>query len=107
MINKRTIQKLQADDGLTLKNGKIINYKTGWQVATDGIECKTVTETMRAIKNYDGNCGVWYSNNIYYVDHSMRVNTKREALKIGKQFNQISIWGWKSQKLAYVTDECP
>ena len=38
MINIRTLQKLQNNDGLTLKNGKIIEYKTGWQVATEGVE---------------------------------------------------------------------
>lgn len=30
MINIRTIRKLVNNDGLTLKNGKIIRYKTGW-----------------------------------------------------------------------------
>ena len=29
MINIRTIRKLAENDGLTLKNGKIIRYKTG------------------------------------------------------------------------------
>lgn len=30
MINIRTIRKLVNNDGLTLKAGKIISYKTGW-----------------------------------------------------------------------------
>ena len=38
MINIRTLKKLKNEDGLTLKKGKIISYKTGWQVATEGIE---------------------------------------------------------------------
>jgi hypothetical protein len=38
MINIRTIRKLTNNDGLTLKKGKIITYKSGWQVATEGIE---------------------------------------------------------------------
>jgi len=101
MINVRTIRKLTEDDGLTLKNGKIIRYKTGWQVADYGIEVTTAEEAIRAVKQYNGNCGVWYSGGIYYVDHSFRISTKQEALKIGREYKQISIWGWKTQKLAY------
>lgn len=101
MINVRTIRKLTEDDGLTLKNGKIIKYKTGWQVADYGIEVTTAEEAIRVVKQYNGNCGVWYSGGIYYVDHSFRISTKQEALKIGREYKQISIWGWKTKKLAY------
>lgn len=101
MINVRTIRKLNNNDGLTLKNGKIITYKTGWQVADYGLEARTAEEAIKAVKAYDGNCGVWYADGIYYVDHSFRISTKQEALKIGRKFSQISIFGWKTQKLAY------
>ncbi len=101
MINVRTIRKLQENDGLTLKAGKIISYKTGWQVADYGLEARTAEEAIKAVKMYDGNCGIWYAGGIYYVDHSFRISTKLEALAIGRKFSQISIWGWKTQKLAY------
>ena len=101
MINIRTIRKLQENDGLTLKAGKIINYKTGWQVADYGVEARTAEEAIKAVKLYNGNCGIWYAGGIYYVDHSFRISTKREALAIGRKFSQISIFGWKTQKLAY------
>ena len=101
MINIRTIRNLVNDDGLTLKNGKKITYKSGWQVATEGIECKTAREAINAVKAYNGNCGVWFSNGIYYIDKSKRVNTKREAMKIGKECNQISILKWSNMSLAY------
>mgnify|MGYP007050568903 CR=1 FL=1 len=48
MINIRTIRKLTENDGLTLKNGKPIQYKTGWQVATEGVECRTAEEAIKA-----------------------------------------------------------
>lgn len=101
MINIRSIRKLSNDDGLTLKNGKIIHYKTGWQVADFGVEVTTAEEAIKAVKAYNGNCGVWFSNGIYYIDHSFRITTKREALAIGREHNQISIFGWKLQRLAY------
>ena len=101
MINIRSIKKLANNDGLTLKNGKPITYKTGWQVATEGVECKTAREAINAVKAYNGNCGVWYSEGVYYIDKSHRVNTKREALEVGKAHNQISVLNWHNMTLAY------
>ena len=101
MINIRTIKKLANNDGLTLKNGKAITYKSGWQVATEGVECATPTEAMNAIKAYGGNCGVWFADGIYYIDKSHRVNTKREAMTIGRACNQISVLKWSTMALAY------
>ena len=101
MINIRSILKLTENDGMTLKNGNKITYKSGWQVATEGVECKTAREAMNAVKAYNGNCGVWYSEGIYYVDKSKRVSTKREAMEIGRACNQISILKWTNMSLAY------
>lgn len=101
MINIRTIRKLNDNDGLTLKNGKAISYRSGWQVADHGVECTTARDCMKAIKAYDGTCGVWYSNGVYYVDHSFRVDTKKEAMAIGRANNQISILRWHGMKLVY------
>ena len=101
MINIRSILKLTENDGMTLKNGNKITYKSGWQVATEGVECKTAREAINAVKAYNGNCGVWYSEGIYYVDKSKRVSTKHEAMEIGRACNQISILKWADMSLAY------
>ena len=94
MINIRTIIKLKENDGLTLKNGKCITYKSGWQVATEGVEVKTAREAINAVKAFGGNCGVWYSEGIYYIDKSHRVSTKREAMQMGRDLNQMSVLRW-------------
>ena len=56
MINIRTIRKLINGDGLTLKAGKIINYKTGWQVADYGIETTdaqvAINEVRRLVREW-------------------------------------------------------
>lgn len=101
MVNIRTIRKLTNNDGLTLRAGRVIRYKTGWQVATEGVECKTAREAINAVKSYEGNCGVWLENGVYYIDRSKRVNTKHEALDIGRACAQISIYGWARGVLAY------
>ena len=95
------IKALQNNEGITLKDGKEVTYKSGWQVADYGKECFSVDEVMTAIDEYKGTCGIWLSDGVYYVDHSFRVNTKKEALTIGKRFNQISVFGWRKKVLAY------
>ena len=101
MINIRTIRKLANNDGLTLKNGKKITYKSGYQVADHGVEARTAEEAIKAVRAMGGNCGVWLENGIYYIDHSFRVSTKKEALRIGKEHNQISVLNWRTMGLAY------
>lgn len=98
---KKMLQALKENDGLTLKGYKAIMYKTGYQVADYGTECKTVEEALKAIEAMNGDCGVWYSDKTYYIDHSFRVNTKKEALTIGRKHNQISVLDWKTMKLIY------
>lgn len=101
MINIRTIRKLKNNDGLTLKKGKIITYKSGWQVADHGIEATTAEEAIKAVRAMNGNCGVWLENGIYYIDHSFRVDTKKQAIAIGREHNQISVFSWRTKGLAY------
>lgn len=101
MINIRTLRKVQNNGGLTLKNGKCITYKSGWQVATEGMETTDINEAMRMIKAYGGNCGVWLENGVYYIDRSHRVDTKHEAMEIGRACNQISVLKWSTMELAY------
>ena len=101
MIKMRTLKKLRNNDGMTLKNGKPITYRTGWQVATEGKETKDIREAYKMIKEYGGNCGIWFSNGIYYVDKSHRVGTKSEAMAIGRACNQISVLKWSNMSLAY------
>lgn len=100
-ITMRDLLTLADNDGLTLKNGYAITYKSGWQVATEGVECVSPADAMAAIHAYGGTCGIWYAGGIYYIDKSRRVNTKREALEIGRACNQISILNWRTMGLVY------
>lgn len=101
MINIRTLRKIENNGGLTLKKGKPIAYKTGWQVATEGVTTTDINEVRSLIKVYGGNCGLWLENGIWYIDKSHRVATKKEALKVGRACNQISILKWADMSLAY------
>ena len=101
MINIRTLRKIEDNGGLTLKSGKPITYKSGWQVATEGKETTNINEVRKLIKQYGGNCGLWFANGVWYVDKSHRVSTKREAIKVGRECNQISVLKWANMSLAY------
>ena len=101
MISIRTLRKLTNNDGLTLKRGKPVRYKTGYQVATEGYETRDMREAMQLIKSMDGNAGVWFSDGVWYIDKSHRVSTKREALEVGRACNQISVLRWRDMGLVY------
>ena len=101
MINIRTLRNLNNNDGLTLRQGKPITYKSGYQVAIEGVEVTDITQVRQYIKAYNGNCGIWYSNGVYYIDKSYRVSTKHKALEIGRQYNQQSILQWNNMRLVW------
>lgn len=101
MINIRTLRKIEEDGGLTLKNGKIVEFKSGYQVATEGVEITDINKVREAIKKFGGNCGLWLSCGVWYIDKSHRVNTKKEALEIGRACNQISVLKWADKSLVY------
>lgn len=96
------LKALTENDGFTLKGYKTVTYKTGYQVATEGMECKSVTEALHHIITYNGNCGVWYSQGIYYIDKSKRISTKHEAIAVGKDCQQQSILKWADMSLIWL-----
>ena len=95
------LMALTDNDGKTFKAGKPVVYKSGWQVATHGYETADAKVAAAFIQTM-GECGVWLSNGIYYIDISKRVNTKREAVAIGIQYNQQSILCWRNMKLTWL-----
>ena len=101
MINIRTILNLRENDGLTLRAGHHVEYKTGYQVATEGGAAASAEEAMKAVKAYNGDCGVWFSKGIYYVDKSHREPTLKKALEVGRAHNQQSILRWCDKGLVW------
>ena len=93
-INVRTIRNIPDEGGLTLRNGKIVEYKTGWQVGLQGITCTTpeeVSKVLHSLLGRKGNIGIWLSKGVYYT-------TKQDAMAMGKLMNQQSIYGWRPRQ---------
>lgn len=103
-MNKLTknINRLLENDGITMAGGKKVSYKKGYQVATEGVECRTVAETVKAVKNYNGDCGVWLYKGVYYVDKCVHILDRSEAIELGMKCNQISIFCWEDESLLYL-----
>lgn len=103
-VNKILLQlkALKENDGLTLKGYKTVTYKAGYQVATEGAECSTIREALYNIISYNGDCGVWYSQGVYYIDKSKHIATKREAVAVGKACQQQSILKWSDMSLIWL-----
>lgn len=97
-----TLSALANNDGLTLKKFKPVNYKSGYQVATEGIETKFLSVAAKAVLDMGGNAGVWKSDGVYYIDKSHRESTLRKALEIGKECNQQSILKWADKSLIWL-----
>lgn len=101
MITVNEIISLENNDGMTLRNYQSINYKSGYQVATEGIETTNPYQVIKCINDYKGNCGIWKSEGIYYVDKCQRISTKAQALKIGREHKQQSIFKWANKSLIW------
>lgn len=96
------ILSLKVNDGATLKNNKPIQHKTGWQVATEGHKTRNPKQAVKWIKYYNGNCGLWYDGKWYYIDKSLRISTKKQAVILGIEKKQISILRWSDMSLVYL-----
>ena len=81
-MNVRTLRNLSNNEGVTLRNGKIVEYSSGWQVASVGVTCLSAEEAMKYArwfsqngKQIGRNVGVWLSDDTHgYVDTRNYVN---------------------------------
>lgn len=111
-ITKATINSIIRNGGATINNkGERVQLKSGYQVSkcdlliipTDELNKYIVKELLgRLIKRGDY-LGLWIDNGKVYVDISCRVATKRDAMQMGKELNQLSVLRWRDgQCLAVV-----
>ena len=100
------LKDIKANNGATLnKQGESLSYSKGYQVSEKDLliipayklRKSQLIDMLNALEV--GKClGVWIDSGKAYIDCSEYISTKREALKLGRQRNQISIWGWKASE---------
>lgn len=105
-MNISTIKKIISDGGATLRrDGVAVKYNSGYQVSrrdcyiidiTETEELATAVNTVLAMLNRGEFCGIWVNEGKAYIDISIRLADKAEALNMGRKLNQISIYEWST-----------
>lgn len=107
---------INNNGGITLnKEGKKATLKNGFMVSLYGTEYKTnnkkevlkkVNEYLEKIKNNNNGLfvGVWLDSGFYYIDFSINILEKNDALEFGKKHKQLSIFDIKNNKYYNIKD---
>lgn len=103
-MNISKIKKIISDGGATLRrDGCAVTYADGYQVSkqdcyiidiTETEELANAVNTVLAMLNRGECCGIWINDGQAYIDISIRISDKNEALNMGKKLNQISVYEW-------------
>lgn len=110
---KTIIREIKENNGGTYnKEYKTINAKKGFMVSLQGYEkkCKTEQETEKAIKENmeivkgleNAYLGAWIDEGITYIDISILVENKEDALQLGKINNQLAIYDIENNESIYL-----
>ena len=101
------LNTILSNGGATINNnGKLVTLKSGYQISKQDVlicDAEALTEQMlldilaMGLKRGEY-CGVWIDEGKAYVDISVRVATKREALAMGKQLHQLTVLQWATMK---------
>ena len=99
-----TLKGIKLNNGATIqKDGTLCNYAKGYQVSKNDLYVKkayklTKRELLDILNTLtNGEClGVWIDSGLAFVDISECISTKKQALKIGKQRKQLSVYNWKT-----------
>ena len=101
-----TLKQVKANGGLTIDTmGRVVEYRKGYQVSKEDLAVVPVykvrkfmlLEILNMLRD-DEFLGLWIYEGKMYIDCSEHINTKREALKLGKAREQKTIWNWKASE---------
>lgn len=115
MKKNEILSYINNNGGITLnKKSKKAELKRGFMVSLYGSEYKTndKKEVLKKINEYINNIqdkkglfvGVWLDEGYYYIDYSINILDRVEALEFGKKNKQISIYDIKDNSYLYIKD---
>lgn len=103
--------KILKDGGATLDaSGAAVSFRRGYQVSRKDcytLNVRNVNKILRAVRSVLASltageyCGIWVDGGRVYVDISERITNKRDALKIGRERAQISVFDWRTGAAIY------
>lgn len=111
-MKKNEIMKIIKDGGATLnKDGVGVSYSDGFQCSkkdlftldAENVEtiCEKINNTLAIIAN-DEFLGLWIDGGKIYIDLSIRIEDRQEAIETGKKYNQIALWDWNKKESLYL-----
>ena len=102
-ITISTIKSIIRKGGATFnRNQERVTLKTGYQVSkcdllvipTESLTRDLLKALIKRLASRGEYLGVWIDNGKVYVDISCRVATKRDAMQMGRDLNQLSVLRW-------------
>lgn len=102
-ITVATIKSIIRNGGATInKYGERVTMKTGYQVSkcdllvipVEELDKLTLKDLFVKLTSRGEYLGVWIDEGKAYIDISCRIATKREAMRVGRELNQLSVLRW-------------
>ena len=102
-ITLATIKSIKRNGGATInKYGERVTLKTGYQVSkqdlfivpVDDFTKDLVKQAMSLLESRGEYVGVWIDGGNAYIDISVRIATRRDAMAKGRELNQLSVLRW-------------
>lgn len=107
----QTLKNIISKGGATLNSqGRAVNFGKGFQVSKK--DCYTlninntakilnaINELLNTIKA-DEFAGIWIEEGKAYIDISIKIDSLSQALQLGRELKQISIFDWNTKKCIY------
>lgn len=103
-ITLATIKSIKRNGGATInKYGMRVSMKSGYQVSkqdlliipVDELDKYTLKELLKLLVKRGDYLGVWIDDGKAYIDISHRIATKKQAMIVGRELNQLTILRWR------------
>ena len=101
MNKEKTIESIIKNGGGNLKDWQPVNYSSGYMVAIeDGtiININDIDSIINYIDSINGSCGLWVNDGKLYIDISINIESKEEALKLASDLKELAIFDCKNLK---------
>ena len=98
---ERILKDIINAGGGNLKNWKKINYSSGYMVAIQKgsiIDINDINKIIKFIDSVNGSCGLWVNAGDMYIDISINIESKKEAIAIAIEKNELAIFDCKELK---------
>lgn len=98
---ERILKDIINNGGGNLKDWNQVNYTSGYMVAIKKgaiIKVNDIKAIINFIDSVNGSCGLWVNAGYMYIDISINIESKKEAIAIAIKKNELAIFDCKELK---------